>query len=486
MSTTEPIDLVVVGAGLAGLAAANQAARAGCRVTVLEAGEREDYLCNSRIATGALNLAHTDPLSGPQAVRQAIDDDTEGFADPTLADALAAAGGRAVDWMLAEGVALTRSERNGRYVLAPPRHVSPGLDWRGRGPDLGLRKLGENLRKRNGQLILGMRARRLLMEGGRCVGVEAESRDGVKTFPATCTLLADGGFQGNPDLVRRFVCARPEALVQRNAVTGLGDAIVMAEQVGAGLTEMSKFYGHLLTHEARDNPDLWPYPTIDTLASSAVVVDRSGQRFIDEGLGGIPLSNALAQLDDPMSASAIFDQAIWKNAGSAEFVAPNPYLTKWGGKLYSAATLAELADLIGLPGAALEQTIRTYNAAIDAGTPEKLNPPHALGRAFGESRTSAERFALLPIRQPPFHAIRLCAGLTYTMGGITIDEITRVLAKSREPIPGLYAAGGCTGGIEGGPVAGYVGGYMRALCFGLIAGDAVAHAVTGGTVRHAS
>jgi fumarate reductase flavoprotein subunit len=382
-----------------------------------------------------------------------------------------------VDWLIEEGVALTRSERNGRYVLAPQRHISPGLDWRGRGPDLGLRKLGENLRKRGGQLILGTRARRLLMEGSRCVGVEAQGRESAKVFRAACTLLADGGFQGNPGLLKRFTCARPDRLVQRNAVTGLGEAIVMAEEVGAGLTDMSKFYGHLLTHEARDNPDLWPYPTIDTLASSAIVVDGLGHRFIDEGLGGIPLANALAQLDDPMSASAVFDEAIWQDAGSAEFIAPNPYLTKWNGRLYSASTLSELANMIGVPGPALEETIRTYNAAIEAGTSERLDPPHTLGRAFGESRRSAERFALLPIQQPPFHAVRLCAGISYTMGGIAIDGTARVLTNSGEPIPGLYAAGGCTGGIEGGPVAGYVGGYMRALCFGLIAGDAVARTI---------
>ena len=71
---------------------------------------------------------------------------------------------------------------------------------------------------------------------------------------------------------------------------------------------------------------------------------------MDEGLGGIPLANALARLDDPLGATAIFDEAIWQHAGRVEFIAPNPYLTEWGGKLYSAASIAELAGIIGVPG----------------------------------------------------------------------------------------------------------------------------------------
>jgi fumarate reductase flavoprotein subunit len=116
----------------------------------------------------------------------------------------------------------------------------------------------------------------------------------------------------------------------------------------------------------------------------------------------------------------------------------------------------------------------------------RLDPPHTPGRPFGESRNSPQRVPLRPVRQPPFHAIRLCAGITYTMGGIAIDARARVINERQRPIPGLFAAGSCTGGIEGGPAAGYVGGYMRALCFGLIAGDAVAHSIAGGREYDAS
>ena len=470
------IDVVVIGAGLAGLAAANRVAEAGLRVVVLEAGEEDAYLCNSRIATGALNMAHTDPTDGPEAVRKAIDADTEGFADESLADALAQMAGAAVTWMQAQDIPMVRSPQTGRWVLAPPKPVSPGLGWQGRGPDIGLRRLGDNLVRRGGRIERGRRARRLLIEGDRCVGVHAESEARSADYRAPHTLLADGGFQGNPELVRRFISRKPEALVQRSAGTGRGDALLMAEAAGAALTDLTKFYGHVLVQEALHNSDLWPYPTIDTLASSSIVVDRAGQRFMDEGLGGIAMANVIAGLDDPLSATAIFDEAQWETAGSIEFVGPNPYLIEWGGSMSSARTLPELAEKIGIAPHALEATVIGYNKALDDGAVMDLDPPHTPGRCFGSARNAPDRIPLRPIRRPPFHAIRLCAGLSYTLGGIAIDTGARVLRPDGRIVPGLLAAGGCTGGIEGGPVAGYIGGYMKALCLGLIAGDTMIQA----------
>lgn len=476
MGSDTAVDVIVVGAGLAGLSAAISAAAAGFRVIVLEAGEAEDYPCNSRIATGALNMAHTDPTGDPADLRKAIDADTEGFADPALADALAGVAGDAVSWMQAQGVPMVKSPQSGRWVLAPPKPVSPGLGWQGRGPDIGLRKLADNLQRHGGSMRRGLRARRLLMENGCCIGVEADGCAGSGTFRASYIVLADGGFQGNPDLVRRFISRRPEHLVQRSAGTGRGDALLMAEVAGAALTDLSKFYGHVLVQEALHNADLWPYPTIDTLASSSIVVDRSGRRFMDEGLGGIVMANVIAGLDDPLAATAIFDEAQWETAGAIEFVGPNPYLIEWGGSMTSAPSLAELADRIGIAPAGLEATVCGYNDALERGA-AALDPPHTPGRCFGARRDGDDRVPLQPIHRPPFHAIRLCAGLSYTLGGIAIDARARVLRPDGTTIPGLLAAGSCTGGIEGGPIAGYVGGYMKALCLGLIAGRTITGAL---------
>jgi fumarate reductase flavoprotein subunit len=466
-------DLVVVGGGIAGLVAANRAAELGARVLVLEKGEDEHYACNSRIATGVLNVAHTDPHSDPAVLRQAIEVDTEGHATPELADALATTVGRVLAWLRAEGARMVEVPIHGtnRWMLAPPRTLSAGLDWKGRGPDVLLSTLSANLKRRGGSLRLGTRARALRMQGERCTGVTASQGGQALDIAARNVLLADGGFQGNAQLVERFISPRPECLTQRSAGSGQGDALIMAEAAGARLTDAKSFYGHLLCADSLRNPGLWPYPTMDTLVGGSILVDRAGRRFLDEGLGGIALSNALARSSDPLAATAVFDQAIWEGAGRTELVPPNPKLVSAGGTLLSAPDLATLAAIIEAPAANLAETVATYNRAVLADAGSTLAPPRTSGRMFGESRGSSKRVGPLPVLQPPFHAVRIAAGISYTMGGIAIDAQARVIGHDGAPISGLFAAGSCTGGIEGGPLGGYVGGFLKAATLGLIAAE---------------
>ncbi len=465
-------DVVVVGAGIAGLAAAHRAASAGKRVLVLEKERDESYLCNTRIATGVLNLAHTDPYLPAQALRKAIDDDTESYADPALADAIAATAGSAMEWIRGCGGKLLKVPVQGSpmWMLAPPRLPSTGHHWKGYGPDLLLRGAVSALEGKGGRLERGMRARGLLMEDGACRGVEAEREGIVVRYAARHVVLADGGFQGNPQLVRRFICARPEALVQRSAGTGTGDALVMAESAGARITDATEFYGHLLAQDALVNANLWPYPTLDTLAGAAILVDGQGQRFVDEGIGGITLSNFIAKMEDPLAATLVCDHAIWESSGRIERVAPNPHLIRAGGTVVTGPSLRELAVALGIAAENLEKTVSAYNAAVGQHRIDSLSPVRTEGREFGVSRASPKRVSLRPVVEPPFYAIRVCAGISFTMGGIAIDDRARVLDKGGRPIEGLLAAGSCTGGVEGGPVAGYIGGLLKACCFGLIAG----------------
>ena len=140
-------DLVVVGGGIAGLVAANAMAATGGRVVVLEASGDEHYPCNSRIATGVLNVAYSDPHSDAALLRRAIDADTEGCASPALADALATTAARSMQWLRAEGARIIKVPIHGRprYMLAPPRALTAGLGWKGRGPDVVLQTLGHTL-----------------------------------------------------------------------------------------------------------------------------------------------------------------------------------------------------------------------------------------------------------------------------------------------------------------------------------------------------
>ena len=434
-------DLAVVGAGIAGLTAANRAAELGARVLVLEAGEGEHYACNSRIATGVLNVAHTDPHSDPALLRQAIALDTEGHATPALADALATNVGRVMPWLRAAGARMIKVPIHGtsRWMLAPPRTLKAGLDWQGRGPDVLLQTLARNLARRGGTLLLGARAHALRLEGERCVGVAVRQGERAFDVQAASVVLADGGFQGNAQLVERFISPRPDCLTQRSAGTGRGDALIMAEAAGARLTDARSFYGHLLARDSLQNSGLWPYPTMDTLVGGAIMVDRSGRRFLDEGLGGIALSNALARAADPLAATAVFDQAIWESAGRTELVPPNPQLAAAGGTLLQAPDLAALAAAIGVPADDLQDTVAGYNAAVLAGAGAQLAPARTSGRMFGASRGSAKRVGLMPIAQPPFYDPARRRHFLHH-GRIEIDAQARVIVRDGAPFPGLYAA----------------------------------------------
>ena len=467
-------DLVVVGAGLAGLVAANRASQRGRSVVMLEQGADEHYLCNSRVASGALNFAHTDPDEEPATLVAAIAADTEGHADPALAGALAAKAGPGLAWLRAEGAELVSRETAGKrsWLMAPTRGTDPSLAWEGRGPDLLVRRLGANLRGRGGRIVLGARARHLLIRDGECVGVEATIAGRTEKFEAAAVLLTDGGFQNNAEMVGRHISPKPEALVSRSSGTAHGDAIRMAEAVGAKLVDLDRFYGHLLSRVALVDARFWPYPTLDTLSGAGVLVDRSGRRFADEGLGGILLSNIVARFDDPLSAVAIFDATIWDTAGREEANPPNSMLADVPGALFRADDVAGLAHAAGLPVKVLAETVAAYNDALATGAWHG-QPPRTPGRRFGARRDSPHRVAPRPIERPPFFAAPVAVGLTCTMGGVAIDTSARALDKNERPIPGLYAAGSTTAGIEGGPAAGYIGGLAKAYCLGLIAGEAV-------------
>lgn len=128
--------------------------------------------------------------------------------------------------------------------------------------------------------------------------------------------------------------------------------------------------------------------------------------------------------------------------------------------MHTAPTLEELAAKCGLPSVALADEVARYNRAIEGERLEDLKPMR-----------STHRFPALPISRPPFHAIPVAAGITYTMGGIRIDPDSRVLDGRGHPFPGVYAAGSATGGIEGGPHAGYIGGLCKAAVTGLRAAE---------------
>jgi fumarate reductase flavoprotein subunit len=239
----------------------------------------------------------------------------------------------------------------------------------------------------------------------------------------------------------------------------------MAAALGARLYGMDRFYGHLLGREVFGNERLWPYPILDHLASAGVLVDAAGNRFCDEGTGGVYMANEAAKLDDPRGITVVFDEATWTTVGADNRFPPTPNdsFTRAGGTVHAADTLDALAEKVGLPPEALAATAEAHNAAVENESYGALVPP----------RTDARKTAK-PIATAPFRAVQACAGITYTMGGIEIDAHARALDRDGTPIPGLYAAGSATGGAEGGPRAGYIGGLSKAIITGMRAAEHVA------------
>lgn len=466
MNDKAQYDVVVVGGGIAGMIAANRAAQLNLRAVVLEQGSDEKYLCNTRYTGGTFHIGLREITLDAETLRQKIVESTAGFVKPELARLMAREGRRVIRWLQDEGMRFMRASASEyhKWVLAPPGRSRPGLDWEGRCGDVLLRTLEGHLNSRGGAIVRGARARTLLVENGRCVGVVAE-RNGVDTpFQARAVLIADGGFQGDAELVGRYISKRPERLKQRGAGTGRGDGMKMASAVGAALVGMDRFYGHTLSKDALTNDNLWPYPYLDSLVTAGIVVDASGHRFVDEGRGGVYVANAVAGLEDPLSAMAIFDSAIWEKAGRNGLIPANPHLQKEGATIYQAETVEALANAAHLPADALNQTLSEYNAAVAGG---RLPSGLALSR-------QTTRYEACPIVKTPFYAMPMCAGITYTMGGISVNEHAQALRADGSVIEGLYALGAAAGGLEGGPEVGYVGGLAKGGVTALVSAEHVA------------
>ena len=470
MTTTESFDVVVVGGGIAGLSVANRAAQQGLKVAVLERGGGPQYLCNSRYSGGVLHISMHNAKDPAEKLIEVIKHATGGKADPDLARALATTAGRAIDWLQSEGAKYIRVGNIvwQQHVLAPPRPIVAGLDWKGRGPDVTLRQLVINLEKRGGKLF-HLPAVTLMEKEGQCIGIEAGEALSRQQFHARAVVLADGGYQGNPNLVREHMGIDSSQVKTRGAGTGMGDGMRMARAMGAQFSELKYFYGHMLSRDSFTNDKVWPYPQLDELGTVGMVINDDGVRFVDEGQGGVLVANTIARLANALSTWAILDHAIWEGPGRTARIPANPQLANAGGTIIRADTLPELAAKTGIAAAPLEATVRGYNEALAAGKTANLTPPR-----------SATPIVPMPITKAPYYAVPLCAGMTYTFGGIFTDGDGRVMSTRGAPIEGLYAVGATTGGLEGGANGGgYVGGLIKGVSFGMRAAEHIVRAIKG-------
>ena len=200
-------------------------------------------------------------------------------------------------------------------------------------------------------------------------------------------------------------------------------------------------------------------PILDLLASAGIVVTTGGRRLVDESIGGVTTTNEVAWSDDPLGCWLIVDDETWRTEGVLGVTPPNPWLLAHGATVHEAPTLDALARAAGIDAAGLAATVDALRAA-----PAAAAPP---------------RHGTLRLDAPPYRAVPLVAGVTFTLGGLRVDDHARVLDAHGAPIDGLHAAGGTMGGLHGGPRVGYAGGLLEAAVFGLLAGEHAGRALSG-------
>jgi fumarate reductase flavoprotein subunit len=468
---------VVVGAGLAGLVAANHAREMGMSVTILERFTELQHLCASRVNGGVFHVGFRSVSADHDELFKVIRRANDDFGDPQLAHALSKNAMRCIQWLQSRGTAFTAMTPDQGwkdYVLAPMGfHDKTHMTWQGLGADRLIASLEEQSRTKGVRWIRGARVQRLIQHDGCVSGVEFLQDGTLHVLNAQMVLLADGGFEGNPQLIREYITRHPENMLIRGCESGLGDGMLMAQSIGAHLIGMDSFYGHILSADSLQREGLSPFPFLEFLAATGMLIDQSGERFVDETLGGHITSNVLARHGNGIGY-VVFDEAMWQGIGKHFFCPPNPNLVEAGGTLLQAQTLGELAQKIGIPALVLESHAKQINQDILAKTNDKtadLNRDEMTVYARGKYQHQMFQTA-------PYYAAPACAALTSTLGGVEIDAHARVLHTDGHVIQGLYASGSVTGGVEGGPSVGYIGGLIKALVFGMLAAEHAAGSTT--------
>lgn len=454
----ETTDVLVLGGGMAGLCAAITALQQGARVLLLEKGTRfggSMYLSSGIVWT----------FARLQDARAKVPD-----GDPALQDLLVGKLTESLDWLQAQGAEL-QPERNylsgGRGREASPPQLTEALVGR-------IRALGGTLRS-------GTAVQHLLSSDGSVTGVLAVDRAGALEVRAGSVILATGGFQGNPELLARYVTPQAAWMYLRANPWSTGDGLLAALDAGAATTAaLDTFYGHALTAPPARFNAMQFQDMSHKYAPLGVVLNLEGRRFTDESAGtGEEWLNTRIARQPQATAACVFDAATAERAveGAPLARVVMDRARAAGGLVAQADTLEALAEQMqawGLPPRQVVETVRGFNAAVNAGTTALLQP--------------ARRGNHFPVAQPPFTAALVRAAITFTCGGLRADLDMRVLRRAASvsmlplvtaprdelqvaAIPGLYAAGCDVGGFS---TNGYMGGLAQALVTGRTAGASAA------------
>lgn len=489
--STVDADVVVVGAGGAGMTAAITAAAEGKSVVILESQSMVGG--NSVRATGGMNAGKTvyqdenefgesagvektlktaaekyadnetitalaKTVSEQWAAYQAnptgyfdsvelMELDTmiggKGINDPELVETLCANSADAIDWLDEHGITLHNVSSFGG---ASVKRIHRPVNAEGKTVSVGsymIPLLQENCEKAGVKMMLDTTATEILTDAnGAAVGVKATGASGeTVTVNAKAVVLATGGFGANLDMVVKY---KPElkGFMTTNAPGIQGQGIEMAQAIGAATVDMDQIQIHP-TVEANTAALI----TEGLRGDGAILINEEGQRFIDEvGTRDVVSAAEIAQTGS--YSWLVVDQAM---ADASSVI--QGYIKK--GYTVTGATYEELGEAMGVDAAAFAETMEKWNGYVEA-----KNDPD-----FG--RTSFAN----PLNTAPYYAVKVTAGVHHTMGGLKINANTEVLNEKGEVIPGLFAAGEVTGGVHG---ANRLGGNAVAdfTVFGRIAGAA--------------
>jgi len=460
--------VVVVGSGAAGLSAALAAAeaagvrRTSCRVVLIERAEKGAHGGNTRWSPSYMRMAAPDRIApGFEADVRAA---SGGRTEEAYVRRLAADAPATIAWLERHGVAFHRPV----YYLSegPPRIQPVG------GGIAILERLEEAALLAGVAIRYGVAAVRLVVGcDGAIAGIEVRSGAGRREIiAARAVVLACGGFAGNAEMLAQHLGegAASLKLISPGTAFNTGDGIRMALAAGAqGGGDWSGMHAEPVDPRSRG-----PAPVV-LVYPYGIVVDRAGRRFFDEGAGLVHetwerLARTIHFATPGRIAYAILDARLhgiagWERAVRSE-VPP-----------CRAASIAELAELLGIPAGALQETIASYNAAA-TGNPARFDAARADGLAAAAGLSPPKSSWCRALDEPPYLAWPLVAAIAYTFGGIATNAEAEVLGVGG-PIRGLYAAGEITGHFHG--TAPNAVAMLRALVFGRAAGSRAVAVLAG-------
>ncbi len=482
-------DVVVVGAGNAALCAALSARERGASVLVLEKAPEYFRGGNTYFTGGALRFA----FNGLEDIKALVPDMspaeeastdvgtytqsefysdlmrvTEGMADPELAQILVSESYPALRWLHGLGL---------RFVLLYGRQAFKVGDkfrfWGGLVVEVvgGGKGLSDQLFDIAGQRGITIQyeskgVRLLLDQKGGVSGITVFGPEGLEDVPTKAVVLACGGFEANAEMRARYLGPGWDLVKVRGVPYNTGDGINMALEIGA------QSYGHWSGCHAVAW-DLNAPPSGDRTITDlyqkhsypfGIVVNVKGRRFVDEGADLRNYTYAKYGreiLFQPQRAAfQIFDDKV-KHLLRDEYRIPQCTMA-------TAGTIEELAESLSIDQEGLVETVRQFNAAAQQG---EFDPTILDGKGTVGIEPPKSNWAL-PIDTPPYLGYAVTCGITFTFGGLRINNRAQVLDQGG-PITGLYAAGELVGGLF---YHNYPGGsgLMAGSVFGRIAGASAA------------